>query len=79
MSTNIFAGRVRQHDDGAGGRGARAAAGLAALGQVLAQGRRLGGRQAEAAHRLPPVRLPAIVTNVLMLSDCEIYRVTTNN
>ena len=76
---DLVSGRVRQHDDDAGGRGAGAAAGLAALGQVLAQGRRVGGRQAEAAHRLPPVRLPAIVTNVLMLSDCEIYRVTTNN
>ena len=64
MSTNIFAGRVRQHDDGAGGRGAGAAAGLAALGQVLAQGGRVE-RPPQAAHGLPPVRFPAVVTNVV--------------
>ena len=79
---DLVSGRVRKHDDSAGGGGAGAAAGLAALGQVLAQGRRVGmgrgrRRQAEAARRLHPVRLPAIVTNVLTLSDCEIYHVTT--
>ena len=38
-SVSSQSGRVRQHDDGEGGRGARPAAGLAALGQVLGQGR----------------------------------------
>ena len=61
---DFFAGRVRQHDDREGGRGARPAAGLAALGQVLAQGGRVG-RSPQAAHGLPPVRFPAVVTNVV--------------
>ena len=60
---NIFAGRVRQHDDGEGGRGARRAAGLAALGQVLGQGGRVGRSRQAAARGLPPVRLQVVVTN----------------
>ena len=57
-------GRVRQLNDSEGGRGARSAAGLAALGQVLAQGGRVG--QPSTALGLPPVRFPAVVTNGLM-------------